>query len=77
MVPAKQHVLPEFDLMIAAQTLAWLYRYKKILNSMPKNHHMFMLHCLLCRRYNYICHRPKKEAAKTRQLSNTWGNMVY
>ena len=33
--------IPDCNLMIAEQTFSWLSRYKKILNSMPKNHHLF------------------------------------
>lgn len=48
---------PEYNFMIAEQTFAWLSRYKKILCSMDKQHHMFFLHRLITRRnlYAQIC----------------------
>lgn len=44
---------PRFNLMTAEQTFAWLSRYKKIVCSMDKLHHMFFLHRLVCRRNEY------------------------
>ena len=54
---------PKCNLMIAEETFAWLSRYKKILNSMPRNHHLFMLHRLVCRRnaYTELCHRLERK----------------
>ena len=43
----------------AEQTFVWLGRYKKILGSMPKTHHLFYLHRTVKRRNEYIakCYR--------------------
>ena len=38
----------------AEQTFVWLGRYKKIVCSMPKVHHLFYVHRLVRRRNNYI-----------------------
>ena len=58
---------PELDgtsnTMAAEQTFVWLGRFKKVLSSMPKVHHMFFLHRMVQRRneYNIRCyHRGKK-----------------
>ena len=45
---------PGYNTMVCEQTFAWLSRYKKILNSMPKIHHHFYLHRMVKRRNNYI-----------------------
>ena len=49
---------PEANLMIAEQTFCWLGRFKKILNSMGKNHFHFMLHRIVKKRNEYTeyCH---------------------
>lgn len=39
--------------MAAEQTFVWLSRYKKIMTSMPKQHHLFYLHRLVKRRNLY------------------------
>ncbi len=56
-------VLPKCNLMIAEQTFSWLSRFKKILNSMPKHHHMFTLHRLVYRRNSYteLCHKLSRK----------------
>ena len=43
--------------MIAEQTFAWLSRYKKIVCSMDKLHHLFFLHRIVSRRnkYTHLC----------------------
>ena len=55
--------IPDCNLMIAEQTFSWLSRYKKILNSMPKNHHLFFLHRTVYRRNQYteLCQRLKRK----------------
>ena len=37
----------------AEQTFVWLARYKKIVASMPKTHHLFYVHRLVVRRNKY------------------------
>ena len=39
-----REAFPEANLMCAEQTFVWMGRYKKIFNSMTKNHFHFMLH---------------------------------
>ena len=55
--------IPDCNLMIAEQTFSWLSRYKKILNSMPKNHHLFFLHRTVYRRNQHteLCQRLKRK----------------
>ena len=45
---------PNTNTMRCEQTFAWLSRYKRILNSMPKTHHHFYLHRMVKRRNAYI-----------------------
>ena len=45
---------PNTNTMCCEQTFAWLSRYKRILNSMPKTHHHFYLHRMVKRRNAYI-----------------------
>ena len=45
---------PDMNTMCCEQTFAWLSRYKRILNSMPKTHHHFYLHRMVRRRNAYI-----------------------
>ena len=54
-VVRKEH--PHYNFMIAEQTFAWLSRFKKILCSMDKQHHIFFLHRLVVRRniYAQVC----------------------
>ena len=52
--PAKlKDILPHRHTMAGKQTFTWLSRFKKILCSMPKVHHMFFLHRLVVRRNSY------------------------
>ena len=48
---------PNYNFMIAEQTFAWLSRYKKIVCSMDKLHHLFFLHRIITRRnkHSYLC----------------------
>ena len=48
-----REAFPEANLMCAEQTFAWMGRYKKIFNSMTKNHFHFMLHRLIKGRNQY------------------------
>ena len=54
--------LPNANTMICEQTFAWLGRYKKILNVLPKHRFEFMLHRLIVHRNNYTeyCHLHHK-----------------
>ena len=45
--------IPDANLMVAEQTFSWLGKFKKVLNSMPKYHQLFMLHRLVQRRNEY------------------------
>ena len=53
---------PEANLMVAEQTFCWMGRFKKILNSMGKNHFHFVLHRLVKKRNKYTeyCHEVGK-----------------
>ena len=44
---------PQANFMQCEQTFAWLGRYKKILNSMPKAHFNFLIHRLVIGRNSY------------------------
>ena len=63
--------------MIAEQTFRWLGRFKKILNSMGKNHFHFMLHRIVKKRNEYTeyCHLvgkyPLLPSAKLSKI-NKW-----
>ena len=54
--------MPNGNTMIAEETFAWLSRYKKILNVLPKERFEFMLHRLIIHRNKYTeyCHKVKK-----------------
>ena len=54
--------LPNANTMICEQTFAWLGRYKKILNVLPKHRFEFMLHRLIVHSNNYTeyCHLHHK-----------------
>ena len=54
--------MPDANTMICEETFAWLLRYKKILNSLPKNRFEFMLHRLVIHRNHYTeyCYKVKK-----------------
>ena len=54
--------LPNANTMICEQTLSWLGRFKKILNSLPKHRFDFMLHRLIIHRNRYTeyCHSVNK-----------------
>ncbi len=45
--------LPGMNTMAAEQTFVWLARFKKILCSMPKTHHLFFLHRIVVHRNRY------------------------
>ena len=55
-------VYPDANLMTAEETFSWLGRFKKILNSMPKNHCHFFVHRMILRRNKYTehCHATGK-----------------
>ena len=63
--------------MIAEQTFCWLGRFKKILNSVGKNHFHFMLHRIVKKRNEYTeyCHLvgkyPLLPSAKLSKI-NKW-----
>ena len=44
---------PHFNTQCGEQTFAWIGRYKRILCSMTKNHHLFYLHRMVLRRNLY------------------------
>ena len=54
--------MPNGNTMIAEETFAWLSRYKKILNVLPKERFEFMLHRLIIHRNKYTeyCDKVKK-----------------
>ena len=52
--PAKlKEEFPDMNTMAAEQTFVWLSRFKKILCSMPKVHHLFFLHRIVLHRNRY------------------------
>ena len=55
--------IPEANFMSAEQTFAWQGRYKKIFNSMTKNHFHFMIHRLIKGRNAYTsrCYKQNKK----------------
>ena len=62
--PDKAHEVNEnINLMCAEQTFVWLSRYKRILCSMNKNHHLFFLHRMITLRNRYTewCHRTNRK----------------
>lgn len=62
--PAKvKEKLPDANTMAGEQTFTWLSRFKKILCSMPKVHHMFYLHRMVTRRNEYTvrCYQVGKK----------------
>ena len=54
---------PDANLMVCEQTFSWLGKFKKIINSMPKYHQLFMLHRLCKWRNNYTqyCYSENKK----------------
>jgi hypothetical protein len=54
---------PEANLMCAEQTFAWMGRYKKIFNAMPKTHFHFVLHRLVKGRNEYTnqCYKANRK----------------
>ena len=55
--PSKvKSVIPHANLVVAEQTFAWLSKFKKTLNSMPKRHQLFLLHRLVKCRNSYTQH---------------------
>uniref|UniRef100_A0A1X7UKL4 CxC5 like cysteine cluster associated with KDZ domain-containing protein n=1 Tax=Amphimedon queenslandica TaxID=400682 RepID=A0A1X7UKL4_AMPQE len=71
----EQH--PQLNFMCCEQTFVWLSRYKKIVCSMSKNHHLFFLHRLVTRRnlYTKLCHengrKPLLPKAKEAQVKES------
>ena len=70
----KEH-LPNMNIMAAEQTFVWLSRFKKILCSMPKVHHLFYMHRMVVRRNSYTvsCYKrglkpvlPKARSAQSK-----------
>ena len=55
--------LPGGNTMAAEQTFVWLSRFKKILCSMPKVHHLFYLHRMVVHRnaYTISCYKRGKK----------------
>ena len=54
---------PHYNTMVCEQTFVWLSRYKKIVCSMPKNHHLFFIHRMVKRRNRYTerCYALRKK----------------
>ena len=75
--PAKlKEQLPNMNTMAAEQTFVWLSRFKKILCSMPKVHHLFFMHRMVVRRNSYTvsCYRRglKLVLPKARSAQSKW-----
>lgn len=75
--PDKVHKINEnINLMCAEQTFVWLSRYKRIMCSMNKTHHLFFLHRLIVLRNEYtkMCHdvgrKPLLPKAKNKAVNS-------
>ena len=76
----KQH--PDYNFMSCEQTFVWLSRYKKMLCSMNKNHHLYFLHRMITHRNKYteICHQIGRKpllpkAKNVSKLVNNYNNV--
>lgn len=72
--------LPDGNTMAGEQTFTWLSRFKRILCSMPKVHHMFFLHRMVVRRnaYTVLCYKNGKKPVlpKARKEFTHWSKCV-
>ena len=78
--PAKlKEKLPDGNTMAGEQTFTWLSRFKKILCSMPKNHHMFFLHRMVVRRnaYTITCYKNGKKPVLPKARKGTWFLLLW
>ena len=72
--PAKvKEKLPDANTMAEEQTFTWLSRFKKILCSMPKVHHLFYLHRMVTRRNEYTvrCYQVGKKPVLPKSRKGT------
>ena len=65
-------VHPNYNFMIAEETFAWLSRYRRILASMNKTHHMYFLHRIIFKRNKYTekCLKMKRKSLLPKAKSN-------
>ena len=78
--PAKlKDILPDWHTMAGKQTFTWLSRFKKILCSMPKAHHMFFLHRMTVRRnaYTVTYYKNGKKPVLPKVRKGTWVLLVF
>ena len=78
--PAKlKDILPHRHTMAGKQTFTWLSRFKKILCSMPKVHHMFFLHrMVVCRNsYTVTYYKNGKKPVLPKVRKGTWFLSVF
>ena len=54
---------PEYNFMTAEETFVWLSRYKRILCSINKVHHLYFLHRIVYRQNMYTekCYKMKRK----------------
>lgn len=64
---------PLYNLMCAEQTFVWLSRYKRIMCSMTKTHHLFFLHRMIVHRNSYTqtCHATNRKPLLPKAKTNT------
>lgn len=70
---------PNFNTQAGEQTFAWISRFKRILCSMPKNHHLFYLHRMVLRRNSYTTrcyHLGRKPILPKKRWVNTTRRMM-
>lgn len=67
----RQH--PKWNTEAGEQTFVWLSRYKHIVCSMPKFHHLFYLHRMVIRRNNYTskCNSHGKKPLLPKSVSHS------
>lgn len=55
--------IPKLNTPVAEQTFVWAGRFKKFLCAMPKCHHLFYYHRMVCRRNRYTekCYKANTE----------------
>ena len=78
--PAKlKDILPDGHTTAGKQTFTWLSRFKKILCSMPKVHHMFFLHRMVVRRNSYTVtyYKNGKKPVLPKVRKGTWFLSVF
>ena len=65
---------PHFNTQAGEQTFVWVARFKHILCSMNKTHHLFYLHCMVVRRnwYTSKCYKNGKKPILPKKTLTTF-----